>query len=263
MPKGEKQRKLSDEQRLSIVRDYLTPLPDGTWAGSKLIAPRYGVSYRTVYYVLQRAGVQTRNKRESHAHGKRCKPIKNLPAGEPPQCKCGCGQSVDWNRRKNRWNMYVVGHYRLDSPVKDAEWLRHAHIEQGLTVEQIADSQHVSRRIVSYWMVQHGIPLQSAYRGSPGARNGAWKGGVTPERQRLYKAGHWRQFSQSIYERDGFLCQRCHSSKKQRRGLHAHHLKSWADNPALRFDPANLVTLCHKCHKFVHSSANVNREFIQ
>lgn len=32
---------------------------------------------------------------------------------------------------------------------------------------------------------------------------------------------------------------------------------------ATRFDPVNLVTLCPKCHGFVHSKANVHGEFIK
>lgn len=33
--------------------------------------------------------------------------------GQPPLCKCGCGQPVTWFRSKYRWHAYVSGHYDL------------------------------------------------------------------------------------------------------------------------------------------------------
>ena len=63
-----------------------------------------------------------------------------------------------------------------------------------------------------------------------------------------------------IYQRDGYRCQRCGAGKTTPRGLHAHHVKSWAGNLALRFDLDNVVTLCRDCHHWVHSRANTARE---
>lgn len=108
--KGCHNRKLSDEDRAEIVRLYTTPLPDGTWMGASTIARRFGVRHPTVYYALRLAGVQTRSMSEAH-RGKACKPITRVPVGDPPDCKCGCGEQTVWNQRKDRWNAYVKGHY--------------------------------------------------------------------------------------------------------------------------------------------------------
>lgn len=111
MPKGDNNRKLSDEDRAEIVRLYTNPLDDGTWLGVKLIAARFDVAYTCVQYHLKRAGVKTRTSKEAFVNGKRCKPITNTPVGDAPTCKCGCFGLVAWNRRKDRWNRYIQGHY--------------------------------------------------------------------------------------------------------------------------------------------------------
>jgi 5-methylcytosine-specific restriction endonuclease McrA len=113
--KGCNNRKLSDADRAEIVRLYTTPLPDGTWMGVTAIARRFAVRHYVIQTLLKKRGVTMRSAAEAHSGGKRCKPIKNLPVGTAPACKCGCGEPTEWNRRKNRWNRLVKGHVaRLD-----------------------------------------------------------------------------------------------------------------------------------------------------
>ena len=57
----------------------------------------------------------------------------------------------------------------------------------------------------------------------------------------------WRK---AIYERDNHTCQCCGDDKGH--NLNAHHIANWADNPELRYDPDNGVTLCSTCHKAFH-----------
>lgn len=108
--KGCNNRKLSDADRAEIARLYTTPLPDGTWMGVTAIAKRFGVAHTAIQHNLKRDGVKMRTAKEAH-QGKRCKPVTNLPVGDAPPCKCGCGEATAWNQRKNRWNRYVKGHY--------------------------------------------------------------------------------------------------------------------------------------------------------
>ena len=56
----------------------------------------------------------------------------------------------------------------------------------------------------------------------------------------------WRH---RVFERDNYTCAVC-----GRRGcrLNAHHIKSYAYYPELRYDETNGVTLCEDCHKEVH-----------
>lgn len=55
----------------------------------------------------------------------------------------------------------------------------------------------------------------------------------------------WRN---AVYARDQYKCVECGSKF----GMSAHHIKSWAEYPELRFDVANGVTLCEVCHADKH-----------
>lgn len=267
MPKGENNRKLSDEQRAEIVRIYQTPAPDGTWTGVIEISRRFGVSKSAIQYALRISGVTMRTSKEAYAHSKRTKPIKNLPDVPAPPCKCGCGTPVKWNRRKNNWNLYVTGHYRKHQPFKDEQWLRHEYLDRERSIVEIARQFGVNVSAVRYYMKMFSIPARdgsSAHIGiQAGENNPAWRGGTTPERQRLYKSQGWKEMVRAILKRDNYTCARCGKYRKDGKlKLCTHHIKSWAEYPELRMEPSNLITLCVECHLWVHSVANINREFL-
>lgn len=83
--------------------------------------------------------------------------------------------------------------------------------------------------------------------GRTGESNPNWKGGVAPERQRLYASGEWRELVRVVKRRDGG-CVVCHSGAD----LHVHHIRSFAEYPDLRMEPTNLETLCRRCHYEKH-----------
>jgi hypothetical protein len=53
----------------------------------------------------------------------------------------------------------------------------------------------------------------------------------------------WRE---QVFKRDNFICQKC---LRKGLSLEAHHIKSWAQYPDLRYDLNNGQTLCKECHK--------------
>jgi hypothetical protein len=61
----------------------------------------------------------------------------------------------------------------------------------------------------------------------------------------------WRK---SIFERDDYTCQKC---KIKGGKLNAHHLKSWALFPELRFEISNGITLCVICHRKEHKKCQL------
>jgi 5-methylcytosine-specific restriction endonuclease McrA len=72
-----------------------------------------------------------------------------------------------------------------------------------------------------------------------------WKGGISPERKRLYFTEEYQKWRMDVFLRDNFTCQGCGV-----RGcyLEAHHIKEWCDYPELRFAIDNGVALCKDCH---------------
>ena len=63
------------------------------------------------------------------------------------------------------------------------------------------------------------------------------------------RSAAYQEWRKSVFKRDDYTCQCCGSKGGK---LNAHHLKSFADYPDLRFDVDNGVTLCESCHKSFH-----------
>lgn len=78
-----------------------------------------------------------------------------------------------------------------------------------------------------------------------GEKSVQWKGGIS----RVYKTGYYskpyREWRKNVFERDDYTCQDC---KKRGGELNAHHIKSFAEFPELRFNLDNGLTLCFDCH---------------
>ena len=59
----------------------------------------------------------------------------------------------------------------------------------------------------------------------------------------------YKQWRKNIYSRDHYKCQWPNCTFKQK--LNAHHIKTWANYPNLRYDINNGITLCSIHHKMV------------
>ena len=102
-----------------------------------------------------------------------------------------------------------------------------------------------------------------------------WKGGISSlydEVRRFLKSINW---AQDVYRRDNYTCQRCGNASGN--DLNAHHIvliknlmiyydiktiEDAVNCPAFR-SLMNGITLCKRCHNWVHSNANINKEFIR
>lgn len=182
-------------------------------------------------------------------------------------------------RQANGRFMKGVHAYRKPRPHWQKEWLEYRYVTLGRSALDIATEISCTENNVLFWLAKHDIPRRSMsdvralkYWGQLGSTNPMFGkigpsnpnyiDGSSPLRQRLYARVEGREFIKAVYRRDGYRCRRCGAGKTAPRSLHAHHIKPWAGNQALRFDEGNAVTLCRKCHSWVHSKKNTSREFL-
>lgn len=76
-----------------------------------------------------------------------------------------------------------------------------------------------------------------------------WKGGISPENERVRKTMEYKHWRDDVFKRDNWTCQKCFTKGGI---LHPHHIKGFADYKELRFLIDNGITLCISCHKKVH-----------
>lgn len=76
----------------------------------------------------------------------------------------------------------------------------------------------------------------------------AWRGGITPKSFAIRNSIEYRLWRESVFARDNWTCQRCFERGGE---LEAHHIKSFAEYPKLRFAIDNGITFCKECHKIV------------
>lgn len=114
-----------------------------------------------------------------------------------------------------------------------------------------------------------GVPYlrqgQHWLKGAPPEMNPRWLGGVTPERQEFYQTPDWKAACVTVWWRADGCCERCSADSRDvpraAGAFHIHHIVSFKV-VALRADIGNLVLLCRGCHLWVHSNANVARDYI-
>jgi predicted restriction endonuclease len=73
--------------------------------------------------------------------------------------------------------------------------------------------------------------------------------------KRNFDDPEYKKWRTSVYKRDKFKCQwpGCSISKK----LNAHHIKTWAEFPGLRYCTSNGITLCYLHHKMIKGLENI------
>jgi hypothetical protein len=82
-----------------------------------------------------------------------------------------------------------------------------------------------------------------------GSKSPHWKGGITPENNKIRTSIETRLWREAVFARDNWTCK-----KYNIRGgkLHSHHVKNFNQFPELRFAINNGVTLSDKAHKEFH-----------
>lgn len=70
-------------------------------------------------------------------------------------------------------------------------------------------------------------------------------------KSRDYNDPRYIRFRNGVKARDKYRCQMPGCGQSKRHYLVVHHIKMWAEYPALRYHVLNGITLCRACHKRV------------
>jgi len=74
-----------------------------------------------------------------------------------------------------------------------------------------------------------------------------------PDARSRNRKGSTGKWISAVHAKCDYTCQDCGADgNKEEVYLVAHHIKSWAEHPDLRFDVNNGTTLCVPCHELVH-----------
>jgi hypothetical protein len=166
-------------------------------------------------------------------------------------------------------------HWREKKPFWERDWLYTEYIEKFRSAKEIAEQFEVTEGAILFWLRKHKIKAremseirakkhwglcgeQNGMYGRNGKENPHWLGGITPDRQAFYESEEWKRVCSYIWERDKATCQKCGGKDIK---MHIHHIVSFAVKE-LRSEPTNLIILCYKCHRWVHSKKNTEKEFI-
>jgi len=72
---------------------------------------------------------------------------------------------------------------------------------------------------------------------------------------RDYNDPVYKEVRSRVLKRDKHCCQMPDCKTKKR--LHVHHIIPWSKAAILRFEPSNLITLCHKCHESIKNQEHL------
>lgn len=85
--------------------------------------------------------------------------------------------------------------------------------------------------------------------------------------RKMINSGRWRATRAMVLQRDRGLCVDCAACRRYTIATEVHHVRpvEWERTRGamsqLMFDPANLVSLCHDCHRLRHAElASSDRE---
>lgn len=140
---------------------------------------------------------------------------------EKIQCACGCKKQIDKYDYRGRVKKYAIGHtIKGRKRIFTDEWLEKIHQSNIIKGKNHSKENH--------WN---------------------WKGGISTEEHLLRGTPKYNEWRKAVYKRDNWTCQEC---KVKQKNPVAHHIKSFADYPKLRYKLKNGITYCRKCHLKIH-----------
>lgn len=147
--------------------------------------------------------------------------------------------SEEWKKKLRDGLRKTVNEKVVGVPKSEAtkEKLRQARLRQVFTPEQKKKSLDALLRSIQL---------------HKGDKHPNWKGGITPENEKIRNSKEYKLWRTAVFERDNYTCIWC--GARNGKGvkavyLQADHIKPFAYFPELRFAIDNGKTLCAPCHR--------------
>ncbi len=149
-------------------------------------------------------------------------------------CACGCGQQREELDKRGRKRKYIYKHC----------WNK--NIPQSSSTKEKNRKSHLGKETWNKNLKGIHLSPQSEFKLGQlsGKNHWNWKGGISREYKTSYYSTKYKAWRKAVFIRDDFTCRECGKMGY----ITAHHIKSFAQYPELRFDLNNGITLCEKCH---------------
>ena len=196
-----------------------------------------------------------RENKNTQVHTDCCVICKKYKITKTAQLKYGVNSvfSIDAVKEKIRnTNIQRYGHENPFSSEQVKQKIVATNIET-YGYKSAMQSEKVKERARKTCFEKHGVPYYVMKYRLCGADSPRWKGGVASHRveRATNEYNLWRR---NVYSKDNYTCQCCgiHSGCGKSLVLNAHHIYNWKDNPKLRYNVENGITLCSNCHVLFH-----------
>lgn len=197
-----------------------------------------------------------RENQNSEIHTDCCCDCKKHKIIETAKSKYGVSSVLSLESTKKKICETNLTKYGVENPFQSEEIkenIKQSNIQKyGVTSPM--QTKQVVAKVSETCLKKYGVPFYICTQNKKGADSPRWKGGVAYHRQEraAYDYLYWRK---SVFERDKYTCKCC--GAKNGNGhtveLNAHHIRNWKDNPSVRYDVDNGITLCSPCHLLFHS----------
>ena len=121
------------------------------------------------------------------------------------ECLCDCGNTT-----------FVIGNDLRSGSTRSCGCLR-----QEIRIKE--NQKRIGNKHPMYGKTHTKETRQKMSEAQSGEKHASWKGGISPERNRIMQLIEYKEWRKAIYERDNYICQKC----DQKGGnLNAHHIEA-------------------------------------
>lgn len=196
--------------------------------------------------------------RNSEIHTDCCNDCKKYKIQDVTNHRYGVNTVLKLDSIKKKISETNLKKYGVTNPFKSDE-VKGKIIQTNLNrygVSNPLKNKAILQKVSDTCEKKYGVKYYVMTQRFSGESSPRWKGGVARQRSERFTYDYivWRK---NVFDRDLYTCQCC--KRKNHKGnndtvyLNAHHIFNWKDNPNLRFNIDNGITLCTDCHNKFHS----------